>query len=119
MMKHPFRAPGHNQFAQKPDLSSDQASVADQDTAPLVAVRGSPPAVSHKARSNTQEAIQLMIGAGLARLQEPQPEGLLTRGLQVVKPGARLGAFPVLTLTNAFGLLVMSFSYYLSISQYS
>ncbi|MFL5690973.1 MAG: hypothetical protein ACJ795_04140 [Ktedonobacteraceae bacterium] len=119
MMKHPFRAPRHNQFAQKPDLTADQASVADQDTAPLVAVRGSPPAVSHKARSNTQEAIQLMIGAGLARLQEPQPEGLLTRGLQVVKPGARLGAFPVLTLTNAFGLLIMSFSYYLSISQYS
>jgi hypothetical protein len=93
-MKHPFRAPRHNQFAQKPDLTADQASVADQDTAPLVAVRGSPPAVSHKARSNAQEAIQLMIGAGLARLQEPQPEGLLTRGLQAVKPGDQAGSVP-------------------------
>lgn len=53
------------------------------------------------------------VNSVLLRLQEPQPEGLETRGLQVVKPATALGLFPLLTLTNALGLLVVSISYYL------
>src|SRR6266571_1033637 len=52
----------------------------EQDTMPLAAVHGAP-AVPHK-RGNLSMAVQRMIKAGLARLQVPEPAGLLTRGLQ-------------------------------------
>src|SRR5229473_2228841 len=55
-----------------------------------------------------------MIATGLARLQDPQPEGLATRGLKAVKGTNALGLLPILTLTNALGLLFVSFSYYSS-----
>jgi hypothetical protein len=56
-----------------------------------------------------------MIDFSLDRLQDPQPEGLFTRGMQVVEPRARgLGSLPILTLISGLGLLVVSFAYYLS-----
>ncbi|MFL5627244.1 MAG: hypothetical protein ACJ788_16820 [Ktedonobacteraceae bacterium] len=122
---------GHNQFARKPGLSVDQASMASQDTIPLAAVHGSPPdtmllaavhgsppAGSDKAAGNLATVVRRMIVTGHARLQDPQPEGLVTRGLQAVKLTTSLGAFPILTLTNTIGLLLVSLSYYLSASQY-
>lgn len=63
--------------------------------------------------------VRRLLRAGLTRLQEPQPEGMLTRGLQAIRPEARLGFTPLLALTNAFGLLMVSFSYYLSIWEYN
>src|SRR6266852_1143926 len=83
-----------------------------QDTMPLAAVHGAP-AVPHK-RGNLSTAVQRMIATGLARLQDPQPEGLATRGLKAVKGTNALGLLPILTLTNALGLLFVSFSYYSS-----
>src|SRR6266849_933764 len=116
-------------------LQTNRASVAKQNTVPLAAFHGSTPPVLHKVgqdtmplaavhgapavphkRGNLSTAVQRMIATGLARLQDPQPEGLATRGLKTVKAGTNLlGMFPILTLTNAFGLLIVSFSYYLSI----
>src|SRR6266566_1553873 len=87
-----------------------------QDTMPLAAVPEAP-AMPHK-RGNLSTAVQRMIATGLARLQDPQPEGLFTRGLQTVKSGSSLGLLPALALTNALGLLVVSFSYYISVLQY-
>lgn len=60
-----------------------------------------------------------VISAGLARLQDPQPEGFATRGLKIVQLGTNArGLFAALALTNASGLLIISFSYYLSILGY-
>src|SRR6266705_1227203 len=84
-----------------------------QDTMPLAAVPGAP-AMPHK-RGNLSTAVQRMIATGLARLQDPQPEGLFTRGLQAVKPETGvLGLLPILTLTSTSGLLIVSFAYYIS-----
>ncbi len=83
-----------------------------QDTMPLAAVPGAP-AMPHK-RGNLSTAVQRMIATGLARLQDPQPEGLFTRGLQAVKPESVLGLLPVLTLTSTSGLLLVSFAFYIS-----
>ncbi len=85
----------------------------EQETMPLAAVHGAP-AVPHK-RGNLSMAVQRMINAGLARLQDPQPEGLFTRGLQAVKSGTNvLGLLPILMLTSTSGLLIVSFAYYIS-----
>lgn len=63
--------------------------------------------------------IRQVISAGLARLQDPQPEGLATRGLKSVQARTNdLGMFPLLALTNASGLLIISLSYYASILGY-
>src|SRR5712692_9751804 len=119
MVRHQFRRfpPFQdNQEVQVHDLLTNQASVPEQDTVPLAALHASPPAFPHKVGGNLSTAVQRMISTGLARLQDPQPEGLSTRGLKTVKAGTNLlGMFPILTLTNAFGLLIVSFSYYLSI----
>src|SRR2546426_2513433 len=112
MAKRQFRAFApfqDNQDVQMHDVLTNLASMAEQDTMPLAAV--------HEARQLM--AVQRMISAGLARLQNPQPEGLSTRGLKAVKAGTDvLGMFPVLTLTNALSLLIVSFSYYISILKY-
>src|SRR5260370_8778712 len=119
MVRHQFRRfpPFQdNQEVQVHDLLTNQASVPEQDTVQLAALHASPPAVPHKVGGNLSTAVQRMISTGLARLQDPQPEGLSTRGLKTVKAGTNLlGMFPILTLTNAFGLLIVAFSYYLSI----
>ncbi len=65
-------------------------------------------------RHTRQRGVLAMAGRGLARLQEPQSEELPALGLPSVKPMLALGAFPRLMLTNALGLLVVSFSYYIS-----
>ncbi len=60
-----------------------------------------------------------VINTGLARLQDPQPEGFSTRGLQSVQMGTNVrGLFAALALTNASGLLIISLSYYLSVLGY-
>src|SRR5258708_3003531 len=119
MVRHQFRRfpPFQdNQEVQVHDLLTNQASVPEQDTVPLAALHASPPAVPHKVAANLSTALHPKIRTGLARLQDPQPEGLSSRGLKTVKAGTNLlGMFPILTLTNAFGLLIVSFSYYLSI----
>jgi hypothetical protein len=48
------------------------------------------------------------------QLQKLRPEELLTCELPTVQPVSSLGAFPLLMLTNAFGLLTISVSYYIS-----
>src|SRR5713226_9436502 len=122
MVQHQFRRfpPFQdNQEVQVHDLLTNQASVPEQDTVPLAALHASPPAVPHKVRGNLSTVVQRMISTGLARLQDPQPEGLATRGLKAVKEGTNVwGIFPILTLTNASGLLIVSFSFYLSVLNY-
>ncbi len=54
----------------------------------------------------------------LIRLQKPLSEELLTDEMVIVKQVSSLGAFPRLMLTNALGLLMVSFSYYISILGY-
>lgn len=98
----------------------DQASIADQRAAPLASVYDHRPAPTpEKKGKNPPGVIRRRLLAWLARLQEPQPEGLLTRGLQAVKPGTGLGPAPFLAVTNAFGLLLVSISYYISVLGYS
>ena len=117
-------------------LATDLDLVAEQDTAPLAALdrstppsshkveplpvlHGSPPAVPYKAGGSLSVSVRRVIATSLARLQDPQPEGLFTRGLQTVKPENNvLGMFPILILTNALGLLIISLSYYISIYQF-
>lgn len=131
---------GHpSQDAQTQYLLTRLDAVAEQDTMPLATfnrsasfihheevqsdlpfdLNGSPSTVSHKQRGSLSIAVQRMTIKGLARLQTPQPEGLFTRGLQIVKPEHNvLGMFPILMLTNALGLLIISLSYYISVYQF-
>ncbi|MFL5705042.1 MAG: hypothetical protein ACJ8AG_19735 [Ktedonobacteraceae bacterium] len=102
-----------------PAMPTHQPFVLDLETAPLAAVHSSPPATPAKTGDDPPGAIQRILRVGLARLQEPQPEGLLTRGLRAVRPGSGLGIAPALALTNAFGLLIVSISYYISVLGYS
>src|SRR5947209_1639307 len=104
-----------NQDAQMHELLKNQASVTEQDTVPLAALHGSPSTIPHNVRGNLSVIVKRVISTGLARLQDPQPEGLSTRGLKAVKAGTNvLEMFPLLTLINALGLLIVSFSYYVS-----
>ena len=110
MMKHQFRrfTPFQdNQDLQVHDLLTNK--VADQDTVPLAALYGSPRATPYKVDGSLSTVVQSMISTGLVRLKNPQPEGLSTRGLKVVKPQATLGLLPVLILINASGLLLYLF----------
>ena len=94
-----------DQWMRDQETIVDQASVsAGQDTTSDEAERGLP------------TRLRQMLHVGMARLQEPQPEGQLTRGLQMVRPD--LGLAPLLALTSASGLFLVSLSYYLSIWGY-
>src|SRR6266704_4191725 len=51
----------------------------------------------------------------IRRLEEPQPEDFAALGLRSAKPGTSpLGYFPRLALASALGVLLVSFSYYMS-----
>src|SRR3989442_4884534 len=121
----PFAPFQDNQEAQMRDLLTNGAPVTEQDTLPLATFHKSTPPVLHKVEQDTlplaavhgapavphkkgtlSMAVQRVINTGLTRLQDPQPEGLFTRGLQAAKPGASLGLLPILALTNALGLLI-------------
>src|ERR1700736_3739751 len=102
----PFNYIQDNQDIQKHDLLTNQASAIEQDT---------PPSVTRAEGGNLARFVQRAVASGLARLQDPQPEGLVTRGLRAVKPGTSvLGLLPILALTSTLGTLVVSFSYYVS-----
>lgn len=61
--------------------------------------------------------MQHALAGGLARLQDPQPEDFAARGLRPAKPGVSpLGLFPLLALTSALGVLLVSISF--DMSQY-
>lgn len=92
---------------------TDQDFAVNQETVALAAIHSSPPELE----TNRGGLLRRIVSAGLTRLQEPQPEGPLTRGIQVVQ--ADLGSVPLLALTNASGLLIVSLSYYLSVLGYS
>lgn len=98
----------------------EQRWIADQDTMPVPTVNGEktnvPSSLSHNG-TLLANAHQLM-RTGLRRLQEPQPEGLSTRGLQRVKADTGLGLFPLLTFTNASGLFLIALAYYASVLRY-
>ena len=88
----------------------------EEATQPLTVVRGT--RTLPLGRGGLLITARRLIGQGLDRLQDPQPEGLLTRGLTTVKPWVNLGALPLLTLTNAFGLFLVTFSFYISVWGY-
>src|SRR5947209_7293531 len=51
----------------------------------------------------------------IRRLQDPQPEDFAARGLRSAEPGTSpLGYFPILALTSALGVLLVSFAYDMS-----
>ncbi len=77
-----------------------------------------PPAPLERTTDKQAGIVGRVLRAGLVRLQEPQPEGLLTRGMQAVRAKTGLGAVPLLALADAFGLLLISGSYYVSIWGY-
>ena len=107
--------PYQNEDGQVHYAPGKRDSIEEQDTAPLAVLPGSTPVVPHQVASNLLMVAQRMFSSGLDRLQDPQPEGLFTRGLQVVKPWPGvLGLLPLLTLTSASGLLTVALSYYLS-----
>jgi hypothetical protein len=108
------------QGSQMSGLPTGQATEVEQNTLLRASAYGSSSlSALHKARSRVPAIVQGIIGVGLARLREPEPEGLITRGLQVVKPGVSLGVYSILVLTDTFGLLLISFTYYLSVLGYS
>src|SRR5437870_4631407 len=106
MAKRQFRAFASfqdDQDTQRHDLLTNPAGVTEQDTAPLAAFHRSTPPVLYKVEQDTTPlaavhgtpapphkrgylptAAQRMIATRLARLQDPQPEGFFTRGLQAV-----------------------------------
>lgn len=94
----------------------------EQQTRMLPAISGLTPAPKDMADAKTTALASVsprfvfarrILHTGLARLQEPQPEGPVTRGLQVVNFSIGLGLFPLLALTNALGLMLVSISAYL------
>ncbi len=102
-----------NEDDQAYDLQKKRNFVGQQDTLPLLDAYSSMSAITEKDSDNLSMAVQRMIGTALTRLQDPQPEGLSTRGLQAVKPGSRvLGLLSLLTLTSTLGVLLISLSYY-------
>jgi len=98
------------QFRQFETHQDHMEGSSEQDTMSLAALHESPLAVG-----SLLKAVRHIIATGLTRLQDPQPEGLFTRGLKAVKPGTSVvGLLPALTVTSTLGLLIVSFSYYLS-----
>lgn len=112
----PARSVQESYSAQK----EDRTSLAEQETRSLAAFQLPVSAASPQAEASPAPGfLWRMIRVGLTRLQEPQPEGPLTRGIQAVSLEARLGLVPLLALTNAFGLFMICASYYLSVWEYS
>ena len=102
------------------ELLEVRTSMADPETTSLVAIWDSTSIASSQTEENHAPGfLRRVIRAGLARLQEPQPEGLSTRGLQEANAEARAGLVLLLALTDAFGLFIVSASYYLSVWEYS
>ncbi len=88
------------------------AQVEDQPT--HSAIEGALPASSGKVANKLPLTLQNIVNRGLARLQDPQPEGLSTRGLQAIKTENNLGHIPMVVLLCALGLLMVSTAYYVS-----
>lgn len=89
--------------------------VASQQTLQMPQISGATAAPAQPPmKKGFAGTIQRLVNHALTRLQEPQPEGLVTRGLRVVRLETTLGLFPLFTLLNAVGLLLISISYYLS-----
>src|SRR2546430_6857193 len=114
----PFEPLQNHEDVQMQYPQTERASVAEQDTVSLVVLHGPTSTVPHKVGGNLSSTVQRMISAGFTRLQDPQPERLSTHGLKAAKPGSSLEGLPVLALTNASGLFIVSFSYYISVLQY-
>ncbi len=98
------------------NLSIEQLLLIEQDTQSLRSTSKQSLAVVAPERPG---AVRRLFNGALTRLQEPQPEGLLTRGLQSVKAEVGLGLLPVLALVMSFGLLLIALFYYLSIYAFS
>lgn len=95
-----------------------RASMADQPTLAFTALTEMP-AVLTKLTAHAPDFLRRALNVGLTRLQEPQPEGLLTRGFQAIHLDIRLDFVPALAVSNAFGLLLVSISYFISVQEYS
>lgn len=98
-----------HQFKRFKTFEGNEQGFSERDTVLLANVQRS------FAGGSPLLAVQHIINAGIARLQDPQPEGLFTQGLRAVKSGSSVvGLLPILTLTSTLGLLIISCSYYLS-----
>lgn len=116
----PFSSSQEDKQAQKQDEIDIECFIADQNTIPVATVKINKVDLSQNVQHNETllNTIQQSVYEGLRRLQEPQPEGLSTRGLQSVKPDTGLGFFPLLAFTNACGLFLIALSYYASVLRY-
>jgi hypothetical protein len=142
-VRHQFISPDllrNAQNVQTPPLPIDQDQTVDEETRPLAAFPSSTSSLLPTLEQGTMPlaavegaAIQQplpqqpprkdsrlhLLATVLTHLQKPQPEELRTYELPAVnKQASSLGAFPILMLANACGLLAVSFSYYLSVAGY-
>jgi hypothetical protein len=93
--------------AQMQSLLSKPDSVIERNTVPLPPIDE-----SSFLRSILPGFVQRIAAAMLIRMQAPEPEGVFTRGLRVVRPGANIpGWLPILTLTSASGMFVAAVAY--------
>src|ERR1017187_1363147 len=116
-MKHQFRQfklTQDNEYSSQGSFVWDKASsLVEQDTLKQVATKPDDP-ILYRVLNNLPKPVQDVITTIHARVLDPQPEHLSTRGLEEGKRGTALGLFPIITFVNALGLLLVSLSYYIS-----
>lgn len=112
---------GKSQFRQFIQFRSDEDTqvgyvpkklewAGEPETVPPIPTDGTTSSTFYKKSENLPVTLQNIISACFVRSQDPQPEGLSTRGLKAVRQkNDVLGLLPLLTLTSAFGLLIVSF----------
>jgi hypothetical protein len=109
----PFQA---NEDTQSVRLSENSEQVEELENVSPISAKDVISSTSYENSGNLPALVKNIVHACIARLQDPQPEGLSTRGLKAVKTkNGVLGLLPLLTLTCASGLLIVSFSYYLPV----
>src|SRR5581483_7161043 len=112
--------PGSFPYQHQPQASLSMPGLSPEPPAGSQWMVPSSPSAFPERHTDPQPGmIQRLLRAGLTRLQEPQPEGLLTRGMQAIRPETRLGAVPLLAFADALGLFIVSCSYYVSVRGYS
>ena len=100
------------------DLQVQHVSVIEQEKEPF-ATSGTASDPIQQKRGQRSFSMRSLVRAGLARLQDSQPERLSPQDGDVAKLGSGLGAFPQLVLIQALGLLAVSLSYYIACLNYN
>ena len=127
MENHQSRRPGTFQdndigYSQQESQTQHQlmktVAIAEMDTLPMAAIAGKTQTVPDT-RGNLLLPVYHVVRVVMHRLQDPQPEAPFLYDPKTMKSSTTLGLLPILTVTNAVGLLIVSFSYYISVLGYS